>query len=479
MPLENFDSAIETALDNPLSMAPLKNLIDSTSRICIGFDDISIPVPLIQSPDPRTRVIKVVLSRLKNMGVAKENISLICATGLHRKCKPRELQYLVGKRVMHEFSNRIRNHDPEKVTRLQTLPSGILVDLNKDAASSDIIIYVSIPYTPLNGGYKSVVVGMGSIENILQHHTPEVLLNSPLMDPSKSEMHQVIQRIGRIIEEKIPIFQIEVPLNNDFFSSIFRWLWKPLKGKNISFIRRTTLAMSRLAPNKIKTTVRIRYRANFKPIGIFAGKVDVVHQKALELIYKQMTVKVPYQYDVLLFGIPNMSPYNVGTDPNPLLIHALTHGYLANSFRNKSPLKTGGVIIGFNPGRKYFNQEQHAAYQHVFTQLEPEHTPSRDVELETTLKNHHKFKYIYNNNYGYHPLHSLLTYYWGTGGRNNSQKTILISRKPVEQVMSKMGWLGVSNFDHAIKKAKEILKQPDLSIAYQFIPPLSILQLET
>ncbi|MFX0210679.1 MAG: lactate racemase domain-containing protein [Candidatus Hodarchaeota archaeon] len=478
LPLENFDAAIETALDNPLSMAPLENLIDSTSRVCIGFDDISIPVPLIHSPDPRTRVIKAILSRLKNIGVSKDNISLICATGLHRKCKSKELQLLVGKQVIQEFGNQIRNHDPEEVIRLQILPSGTLVDLNKEAASSDIIIYVSIPYTPLNGGYKSVVVGMGSVENILQHHTPEVLRNSPLMDPNKSEMHQVIQSIGQIIEEKTPIFQIEVPLNNDFFSSIFRWLWKPLKGKNASFFRRTTLALTRMTPNKIKTAMRVRYRANFKPIGIFAGKVDVVHHKALELVYKQMTVKVPHHYDALLFGIPNMSPYNVGTDPNPLLIHTLTHGYLTNAFRNKSPLKEDGVIIGFNPGRNYFNQQQHAAYQYVFNQLEPKYTPSRNVELETTLKNHPQFTNAYRYNHAYHPLHSLLAYYWGTGGRYHSQKTIIITKKPIEQVMVKMEWLGVSKLDHALRKAKEALKQSNLTIAYQFIPPLSILQLE-
>lgn len=460
-------------------MPPLESLIDSSSRVCIGFDDISIPVPPIYSPDPRGCVIKTILTRLTNIGVSKENISIICATGLHRKCKLKELQHLLGKQVFRDFNKQIKNHDPEDVKRLQTLPSGMVVDLNKAAADSDIIIYVSIPYTPLSGGYKSITVGMGSVESIIQHHIPDVLVNSPLMDPNHSELHQIIQEIGEVIGKKTLIFQVEVPLNSAFLSSIFRWLWKPMKGSNISLLRRTVLACSRMAPAQIKTIVRTHYRASYLPIGVFAGDVKQVHQKALELVQRQMIVKVPHQYDVFLLSIPNMGPYNVDVNPNPLLIHAMVHGYLVNSFQGKSPLKEDGVIIGFNPGWYYFNKQQHASYNFVFDQLKPGDPPQRRINLENTLLTHPKFLSLYQEKFAYHPLHSLLTYYWGTGGSYRTSKTILVTKRQDARVLSKMGWWGVPSLQLAIDKAKEILKKKEINVAYPFLPPLSILQLKS
>ncbi|UCE14106.1 MAG: DUF2088 domain-containing protein [Candidatus Heimdallarchaeota archaeon] len=476
--LANFETSIETALNNPLGMAPLENLIDSSSRVCIGFDDISIPVPPIRSPDPRGSVIKAILTRLTNIGVSKENITLICATGLHRKCKPKELQHLLGNQIFQDFNRRIKNHDPEDVKRLQTLPSGTVVDINNAAANSDIIIYVSIPYTPLSGGYKSITVGMGSVESIMQHHIPEVLVNSPLMDPNHSEMHSIIQDMGEVIEEKIPIFQVEIPLNSAFHSSIFQWLWKPMKGSGISFLRRAVLAFSRNAPSRIKTIVRTRYRASYLPIGVFAGNVKLVHQKALELVQKQMVVNVPHQYDVFLLSIPNIGPYNVGVDPNPLLLHAMVHGYLTNSYQGKSPLKEDGVIIGFNPGRYYFNKHQHEAYKFVFKQLTSGVSPQRNINLEQTLLAHPQYQTLYQEKFAYHPLHSLCAYYWGTGGCHRSSKTILVTKKQDPRVFSKMGWYGETTLTKAMKKAKEILNKSEITVAYPLLPPFSILQLD-
>ena len=61
-PLEDPDAAIRDALLNPLGdSSPLPELLFPGMRLTIAFDDISLPLPPMQSPDNRQRVIEAVL----------------------------------------------------------------------------------------------------------------------------------------------------------------------------------------------------------------------------------------------------------------------------------------------------------------------------------------------------------------------------------------------------------------------------------
>ncbi|MHA1228292.1 MAG: lactate racemase domain-containing protein [Candidatus Hodarchaeales archaeon] len=473
-PIKDFLNEIRKALDNPSGMGRLDQLVKADSKIIIAFDDVSVPLPLTRPPDPRSLVIEEIIHRLRHVGVKKTKIELICATGLHRKCKPDELEFLLGKKIFKEFYHQISNHDPANTVRLKELSDGTIVDVNKKVLSSDLLIYVSLPFTPMNGGYKSVAVGLGSVDSIVQHHIPEVLDDSPLMDPKKSQMHQMIDEIGKTIESQVPIFQIEVTLNNDFYSGFFRWLWAPTHGK-ISKLRRILLKAMTYSPQKTKSFVRRRYRANYQPTGIFCGKVDEVHSKALELIQKQMLVTVEKRYNVLLVGIPNMTPYNVGTDPNPLLIHTMLNGYLFNSKLNSHSISDKNVVIGFNPINESFSREQHEAYEYFYRKIQSNRIPERTVELEEELLNNNQLQQAYQKRYSYHPIHPLMAYYWGTRG-TKALSTIIVSKNTDSSIFKQFQWQPVKNLESAINKAKKMLETDKLSIIYPFIPPLSVIK---
>ena len=67
--LSDVDGEIEAALENPLGCDPLSAQIRPGMKVTIAFDDISLPLPPMQSPDIRQRVVEKVLSKLTEGGV--------------------------------------------------------------------------------------------------------------------------------------------------------------------------------------------------------------------------------------------------------------------------------------------------------------------------------------------------------------------------------------------------------------------------
>ena len=190
--LIDVDAAICAALDSPLGMDPLDSLLSPGMKLTIAFDDISLPLPPMKLPDIRGRVIEHVLERAYRAGV--EDIHLIAALALHRRMTPAELKRALGARIFDEFHpDRLYNHDAEDPTEVVDLGQtrhGEVVELSKRAAESDLLIYVNINLVTMDGGHKSVAVGLGTYNSVKAHHNVHALRHSrSFMDPTKSELH--------------------------------------------------------------------------------------------------------------------------------------------------------------------------------------------------------------------------------------------------------------------------------------------------
>jgi hypothetical protein len=49
------------------------------------------------------------------------------------------------------------------------------LSLNRRAAESDLLIYVNINFVPMDGGHKSVAVGLCDYESLRAHHDPQTI----------------------------------------------------------------------------------------------------------------------------------------------------------------------------------------------------------------------------------------------------------------------------------------------------------------
>ncbi len=476
-PVEDEKEAIRKALDSPIGSRKLEHLLNERSRVAICFDDVSVPLPQMKD-DVRAKAAEVVLEKLREIGVKRENIRLICATGLHRKCKPQELAHILGKRVFKEYGDRIINHDADDRENLVVLGKtgdGYEVEINRFAAESDLIIYLNITFVPMNGGWKSIIVGLGSFKTIIPNHSPEVLKEGSLMDPKASGLHRVIWEMGRAIKDKIRVFTVEMVLNDNFYSGFFEKLWRPLaeNNYNLPLWRRVALSAIRKMPDSLKAFVRNRYKANYRLIGVYAGDIEKAHEETLKLVKKQLTVPVDKQYDVIIFGVPNFTPYSVGSVMNPILLHSLVLGYLYNMHSGKPPLKKGGIIIISNPALEKFDPQQHPSYIDFYEQVL---SKKPDIfKLKTVEKmylNNKEYSEKYRKGFAYHGTHALMAYYWGVLGLLNVSRVMVAGAKS-RRALEMLGFDYAKDLDEAIDASRKYLGK-NSSIAYFCMPPIFI-----
>ena len=78
-----------------------------------------------------------------------------------------ELRHALGDRVYDAFEPHglLTQHDaedPDNLVHLGTTDEGEDVEINKRAATSDLLVYVNINLVAMDGGHKSVATGLAS-----------------------------------------------------------------------------------------------------------------------------------------------------------------------------------------------------------------------------------------------------------------------------------------------------------------------------
>ena len=223
--IDDVEGAIRDALCNPLGDSePLPALLRPGMKLTIAFDDISLPLPPMRSPDIRQRIIEQVLDMAAAAGV--DDVHLIAALALHRRMTEAELRHAVGDRVYDAFAPHglLYNHDaedPDNLAYLGTTDQGEEVEINKRAAESDLIVYVNINLVAMDGGWKSTATGLASYRSLRHHHNVHTLRHSrSFMDRHSSELHHSNWRMGKVLRDSgVKVFQIETTLNNDTFGA--------------------------------------------------------------------------------------------------------------------------------------------------------------------------------------------------------------------------------------------------------------------
>src|SRR5205814_7352677 len=134
-----------------------------------------------------------------------------------------EIRRMVGDKVWDAYApDRIYNHDacdPAGMVVLGRTGHDERVETNRRAAESDLVIYVNINLVPMDGGHKSVGVGLCGYESLKAHHTPKAIVESDsFMDPDRSALAHSVGRIGRVVDQHMKVFHIETALNNRMFT---------------------------------------------------------------------------------------------------------------------------------------------------------------------------------------------------------------------------------------------------------------------
>ncbi len=460
-PLGDVDAAIRYAISHPYGCEPLYAMLRPGMKITIALDDISLPLPKMQTPDVRERVLNIVLPLLADYGVT--DIHLIIATCLHRPMSGDEIKRMVGTKTFDRFwPDRLYNHDAEKpggLTYLGTTEAGEIVEISTRAAESDLIIYVNVNFVPMDGGHKSVAVGLCGYRSLKHHHNPYTIRNShSYMDPEKSELNHRITRMGQLVNKHKKVFHIETTVNNRIFDKPLEFLAKNEDTLTQTELRaqKTLIRTLQVLPQPARQAIFTRVPSPYGITGVFAGETEATHKHTIERSYEQYLVPIQGQADILVSGVPYISPYNVGSFLNPLLVACMTQGYIFNLYKGVPLVKKGGTMIVFHPCTDHFDKRHHPTYVEFFHRIL---TKTRDaVELhkkyEAEYAANPAYIQLYRTGLSYHPAHPFFMWYWGENGRQHVGRVIVVGADN-EYIPKILGYETAPTFADALRMAKE------------------------
>ncbi len=359
-------------------------------KLTIAVDDISIPLPPMVTPDIRQRILEHVIELAARKGV--EDVEIVVATALHRRMTADEIRRMVGERVFRSFwPNRLYNFDAEDMDELTEIgdhrPGRGRADLQKRAAESDLLVYVNVNLVAMDGGHKSVAVGLAGYESLKHHHNVNTMLHSTFLHGPPAGHSAIADSATRMGHAGPPTDGTEglpdrdhpelrdLPENLGFLNKR-EWEWST-KDQALMMAAKKADGM---APPRVRREFFRRVEAPYKLTGINAGEVEAVHERTLENLHRQQLVEVQGQSDIVVFGMPYLGPYNVNSILNPILVHCLGLGYLFNMYRNMPLVKPGGVVILYHPVPWEFHQIHHPSYIDFFEEVLAETTDPATIE---------------------------------------------------------------------------------------------------
>ncbi len=479
--LPDRDAAIRFALEHPEQAAPLRSQLRPGAKVTIAIDDISLPLPKMNRPDLRQSVLTVLLEMLEQEGVT--DVEMVIANSFHRRMEPFEIRWSVGREIFDAFyPHHLYCHDgddPEGIVELGETELGEKVRINRRAAESDLLIYVNINLVPMDGGNKSVGVGLCDYASLQAHHTPQTIRASDsYFDHTKSPLTDSCNRMGRVVNDKLNVFHIETVVNNQMFDPRMQFFVKPEDEWNA--LDKVTFRIAQVGlgamPRRLKRKVLFSVPAPYELIAVHAGATDAVHAKTLAYNYQQYCVPVDGQSDVAVFGVPFICPYNVNAPMNPILVRCLTLGYFFNMYRGAPILKRGGVFILTHPLYNEFSPSHHAAYHEFFHRCLSETNDADELQrrYEAEFAYDSAYSEMYRNGYGYHGVHPLYMWYWAENGAKHCGQVIVVGAED-RKAARIMGWECADSVAQALEMAQTFLgRQP--SVAHVHIPPINMVE---
>ncbi len=401
---------VRRAITEPLDSPPLRDLVNAGSRVTIAFDDATVG----QYAPVWSTAIPILLAELEGAGVPRTDVRLICANALHRKFTHDELAKLIGNDLVAEFGERLYCHDAEdrdNLVHLGTTANGYHVELNKAVVDDDLTIYLNCStFRGFQGGWKSLCVGLSTYRSISHHHNPDDMS----MSFDRNRMHEMLNEMGQLVTEKLGphrIFKLET-------------------------IQANPITVSQ----------------------IIGGSVDATRAKAVEIMREHQSNRrdlVREKVDVVVYGIPDFSPYAAFSHLNPILTLISTGlGYLGGVIEAFG--KPGCTVILATPCRNEWHTQHHASYPEVWERVLPEsHDPYEIRErFEHEFATREDYIDAYRHNNAFHGVHGIMAIF--PLKRLKHAARVFVAGAEDPSVVRHVGFEPFVTVEDAVAEAKQI-----------------------
>jgi len=167
-PLNDPQQSVIDAINDPIGSPPLATIAQGRKNACVVISDVTRPVP-------NKVILPPILKTLESSGIARQDIVILIATGMHRPNLGQELEQMVGADIMANY--RIENHYCRKEEDLRKVADidGAPIELNKFYLDADLKILTGLiephMYAGFSGGRKSLLPGISSYKTMTFMHS--------------------------------------------------------------------------------------------------------------------------------------------------------------------------------------------------------------------------------------------------------------------------------------------------------------------
>lgn len=172
-PLPQPVDTVRRRLAAPVGTPQLAELARDRRDACVVICDVTRPVP-------NSVLLPPLLETLENAGIARDQILILVATGMHRPNEGDELRAMVGDFVFGHY--RIENHhgpDLSEHTYLGQSPRDLPVWIDSRYVQADLKITTGLiePHfmAGFSGGRKLICPGIAALETVKLWHGPQFL----------------------------------------------------------------------------------------------------------------------------------------------------------------------------------------------------------------------------------------------------------------------------------------------------------------
>jgi nickel-dependent lactate racemase len=406
------------ALQNPLGFPPLRELGGPAKKVVIAFPD-RVKGGFQEKSHRRTAIPLIVQELLKG-GTKLENITLLCAVGLHRKNTVEEWYAYLGKEIVNNFwPDRIVNHDAEApdLCEFGTDDMGNPVQCNRLIAEADLPIVIGHcagnPYGGYSGGYKMVVTGLSGWRSIASHHCPATMHRDDWLGANTSSyQRRQFSSIGRAMEKA---------MGKKFF------------------------AVDAVLGQKSQV------------LSVAAGTLEEVEKATWPVADKRTHISLGMKEpaDIIVMGLPRNFHYGPGMGTNPILMALAIAGQVCrvwNAFRE------GGVVIAVSICDGWFNDNWFPSYKPTYEALQKYCSAVDFLASAEALEiiTHPEYRFKYSNCFAYHPFHAMSMISGGAVLPQRTSAVFIVGAKAPSYARG-MGFIPVSTFKEAMDRAKKLL----------------------
>ena len=249
-PLADPVAAVREALAQPIGSAPLAKIARAGQKAAIVVSDVTRPVP-------NATILPPMLETLEAAGVARDDITIVIGTGLHRPSRPDERERILGRAILDRYA--VVDHDArDRSTQefLLTTPRGVDVWVNRAYMAADLRILTGFVephlFAGFSGGGKAMMPGICGAEAIMANHDAQ-MIGHPKATWCTTAGNPIFEEMRDIALKTEPSFTLNVTLDEH---------------------KRIT--------------------------GVFAGEMIAAHEAAMAQASRQAVREIPHLFDIVV-----------------------------------------------------------------------------------------------------------------------------------------------------------------------------------